>query len=121
MSKNSIVQNGGRPPTTAPADFLAASDDPAGTVTRPIRHRPRTRLKTLALGIYRLGLRLGIVILPHHYYVPISDINELRRTRRDWAKRSSLAGVAIDVDAQAAWLRSWVMPYQAEYAGNSHY
>jgi len=48
--------------------------------------------------IYKLGLRLGVHILPAHYYAPVPNIIELERTTDLWAKPSAMSGVHIDLD-----------------------
>jgi len=62
--------------------------------------------------------RAGIMTVPNHYYAPIADVNELKRTQASWAKRGSLHGIEIDLDAQCDALRQMVAPFQAEYRGN---
>jgi predicted O-methyltransferase YrrM len=74
--------------------------------------------KHVLYAVHRIGLRLGFVILPLHFYIPFPDIIRLRRDRDLWARRSDMVGVDADLDAQVAALRRLVAPHQGEYAGN---
>jgi hypothetical protein len=67
---------------------------------------------------HRTALKAGIVVLPNRFYTPISDVNELRRTRATWAHRSSMIGVDVAVQNQAALLQEMVKPFEPEYRGN---
>jgi predicted O-methyltransferase YrrM len=78
-------------------------------------------LKRAALGIHKLGVRLGVQILPSHYYSPVPNILDLQETVDVWAKASQLPGVRIDLDQQANNLRRICTPYAEEYAGNKVY
>jgi hypothetical protein len=80
------------------------------------------QLKELARSamatIHRMALKAGIVVLPNHFYTPISDVNELRRTRANWAHRSSMIGIDVSVQSQAVLLKEMVKPFEPEYRGN---
>lgn len=65
-----------------------------------MRKKIKRILKRVFLLLHRALLPLGIIILPKHYYVPIADINTLRRTQDIWAKKSSLPGINGSVEAQ---------------------
>lgn len=69
---------------------------------------------TMAIG-HRTALRAGIVVLPNHYYTPVADTHELRRTRSSWARRSPMIGIDVDVRDQSAALRSMVKPFEPEF------
>lgn len=79
----------------------------------------KNRAKKLAMQAHRLALRMGIVVLPRHYYVPIADVLELKQTRDVWARRCSMIGVDIDIGRQAACLHEIVSPFETEYRGNA--
>ena len=81
----------------------------------------RNAIKRILLGIHKLGIRLGVYLLPVHYYSPIPNIVELQKTRDVWAKKSELPGVSVNLDEQASDLKAICMPYQSEYAGNKIY
>ncbi len=74
----------------------------------------------VAIG-YRTALRAGIVVLPNHYYTPVADAHELRRTRSSWARPSPMIGIDVDVSDQSAVLRSMVKPFEPEFRGNKTY
>ena len=88
---------------------------------RSLRRRVRDRLKRLYFIIYKLGVRLGVHILPAHYYACVPNIIELERTVDLWAKPSAMSGVDIDLDEQIDNLRRVCAPFQQEFYGNPHY
>src|SRR5262249_19480885 len=87
----------------------------------PLRRLLRDGLKRLYLAIYRLGVRLGVHILPAHYYAPVPNIIELERTVDRWAKPSAMSGVHIDLGEQMENLRRVCAPFQREFRGNPYY
>jgi predicted O-methyltransferase YrrM len=70
--------------------------------------------------IYEAGLKAGMIVLPNNYFVPIADSADLRH-RHEWMRRSSLAGLAIDLDKQVRRLHDICLPYRHEYEGNMHF
>jgi hypothetical protein len=96
--------------------------------TRPNQYRYisprrllRDRLKRLYFAMYKLGVRLGVHIIPAHYYAPVPNIIELARTIDLWAKPSAMSGIHIDIDEQMENLRRVCEPFQHEFHGNRHY
>ena len=81
----------------------------------------RALQKAAFLQLHKLGIRFGIHVLPVHYYSPVANILELDRTKRVWARKSALPGVAVNLDAQVENLRAICLPYQEEYLGNKVY
>ena len=73
------------------------------------------------LDLYRLAVRVGVHVLPAHYYVPVPNIVELERDRSTWATASSLPGIDAPLDRQVATLRELCLPFQSEYAANEAY
>ncbi|HEV2746396.1 MAG TPA: class I SAM-dependent methyltransferase [Allosphingosinicella sp.] len=74
------------------------------------------------LGVaHRAGLKVGLFVLPKHYYVPIADQAQLRRTQREWARRSSLHGIKMSAPEQLRYLEAHVGPYASEVRGNAVY
>ena len=86
-----------------------------------LRRMLRDSLKRQYSSVYRLGLRLGVHILPAHYYAPVPNVIELERNVDLWAKPSAMAGIDIDLDAQIDNLRRVCTPFLAEVRGNPHY
>jgi predicted O-methyltransferase YrrM len=71
--------------------------------------------------IYKWATKLGIHILPVHYYSPVPDILELERTKDIWAIKSELPGILVDINDQANNLQMICRPYLDEYLGNKIY
>ncbi len=86
-----------------------------------VKKRLRTGTKRAMLQVHEAGSRMGLFVLPKHYYVPLPDLRELRRTRARWARRSEMPGVLVDLDAQQRTLERLVLPFQAEYRDNRAY
>ena len=86
-----------------------------------LRRLLRDRLKQLYFAFYKLGIRLGVYILPAHYYVSEPNIIELERTVDVWAKPSAMSGVHVDLDEQIDNLRRVCAPFQQEVYANPHY
>ena len=84
-----------------------------------IQQRLRSGTKRAFLQVHEVAARCGVVVLPKHYYAPVPDLRELRQTRPNWARRSALHGVMVDLDAQLAVLARLVQPYEPEYRGNA--
>lgn len=81
----------------------------------------RKSIKEAAVGMHKLCIRMGVHVLPVHYYSPVPNILELKRTKAEWSKPSDLPGIHVDLDAQLKLLSSVCTPYQFEYKGNPHY
>jgi hypothetical protein len=82
----------------------------------------RDVLKALSFRSF-LGLdRLGLHVLPKHYYTSVADRSWLRAHAGLWQRRASLTGVRWDLDAQVAWLAAVCSPaHYAEVAGLASY
>lgn len=81
----------------------------------------RRQIKRILLGGHKACLRLGIAVLPNHFYSSVPDLNELEATKASWARKSSLAGLTVDLDEQVRNLQEICLPYEVEYRGNQHY
>jgi predicted O-methyltransferase YrrM len=77
--------------------------------------------KRLVFAVHRGAARLGLHVLPRHYYSNVVDPNELGATRSDWARRSEMAGVEWDVATQERALREICLPSRDEYGANETY
>ncbi len=84
-----------------------------------LQKRLRVAGKSAMLRAHTSLLGLGLIVLPRHYYAPVPDLRELRQTRPRWARRSSLAGMHIDLDSQVDRLRALVAPFEPEYRDNA--
>ena len=86
-----------------------------------MKRRLKDAFKRLLFRLYRLGSRLGVHVMPAHYYVGAVDIAELERTRDQWQRKSDLPGLNIDLDKQLSALRNVCLPFRDEYASNTAY
>ncbi len=68
-----------------------------------------------------LASRIGVFVLPNHYYTPIANTRALAKSQAIWAKPIPMYGVEMDVTAQVAWLKAEIAPYEPEYRGNQPY
>jgi hypothetical protein len=86
-----------------------------------VKHKLKRLAKKGLLAVHRTGMRLGVVILPNHYYTGVPDLKVLGATREHWACRSALRGLSIDVEGQVRSLRDICLPFEPEYRGNELY
>lgn len=86
-----------------------------------MRRAVKDWLKEVFFWMYKLGTRMGIFILPVHYYSSEPNILELEKTADIWAKPSSLPGLHVDLDEQITKLGEVSIPFQHEYIGNKIY
>lgn len=86
-----------------------------------MKRRIKNIAKRTLLGVYKLGTRVGVHVLPVHYYSGQPNIVELEKTRSVWAKRSEMPGVRIDMGQQVANVRAICDPYKSETLGNKTY
>src|SRR2546422_8699354 len=77
----------------------------------------RSLLKRLSFGLFMLGDRLRVHVLPKHYHTPIPDYRWLRRNRSLWASRASLRGVHWALDEQLRWIRDLCSPHYHKVRG----
>jgi len=78
-------------------------------------------IKRQILFLYKVGTRLGIHILPVHYYSPVPNIIELAKTKDIWAKKSDLPGIVVNLDQQVENIKRICLPFQSEYINNQAY
>jgi predicted O-methyltransferase YrrM len=85
---------------------------PLASLKRSLRNRAKGSVRT----IFEIGQRLGIDILPRHFYSNVPDVRSLRADDR-WMRRSSMVGIAgTDPDGQLEFVREVCQPYAAELA-----
>jgi hypothetical protein len=73
-----------------------------------VRRAVRNFVKGHFKRAFEFGQRLGIDVLPRHFYSSIPDFRALRRDDR-WRRPYDMAGVAgTDLDVQLELLRSWL-------------
>lgn len=74
----------------------------------------RDRAKRLSNTLFRAGDRLGVHVLPAHYYSSLPHWKWLSANEHAWRKPWDMHGVHWDLEAQAAWLRSSVESHASE-------
>jgi hypothetical protein len=79
-----------------------------------LRNRASTR-------IFLLFDRLGVHLLPKHFYTPVADYSWLRRHRDVWESPWDMPGIHWDLDEQMAWLQDIASDYLSEVAGLEYY
>ena len=87
----------------------------------PLRRQVRDQLKHWFFWFYKFGTRLGVHILPAHYYASAPNIVELARSTDVWAKASTLPGIDINLDDQIGDLQRVCAPFENEFRNNTHY
>jgi predicted O-methyltransferase YrrM len=65
--------------------------------------------------LFSFGEAFGLSILPSHFYSPVPNTRELRRSLQRWSAPSELAGVNMNMPAQRAWLTE-LERYKSELA-----
>jgi hypothetical protein len=94
-----------------PARFSAYNPD--YTLQRVMRH--------LSGQVFFALDRVGVHLLPKHYYTPVADYAWLRKNGNLWRNPVDMRGVDWDLDAQLSWLRSVCEPYYHEVVGLKSY
>ena len=85
------------------------------------RRRLRRLAKSLSERAFFVGDRVGVHVLPKHYYSSLPDYAWLREHPSLWQRRASLAGIRWDLDAQLAWLERVCADFYAEVHGLAAY
>lgn len=81
----------------------------------------RRFVKAFSFKAFHILDRVGIHILPKHYYSPVADYAWLRSNRALWQGPASLAGVRWELGEQLAWLQEVTAPFHAEVANPEFY
>jgi len=59
--------------------------------------------------------RLGVHILPVHYYSPIPDTRILRKKENLWSRELPLVGIDLNIEGQKSLLETICLPFKNEY------
>jgi hypothetical protein len=86
-----------------------------------MNHSIKRKVQRPFLAIHKLGLKLGLQIIPNNYYSSVADICHLQNTKEIWTKKSHCPGVSYDLDEQATNVKRICLPYKNEYSGNKTY
>lgn len=74
----------------------------------------RAVAQRVAHGVFRAGDKVGVHVLPAHYYSPVASRKQLHRTEDLWRRPLNPMPFDWDVDAQAEWLVTTAGDYPAE-------
>lgn len=75
------------------------------------------RVKQASFKLFLLGDRLGVHILPKHYYTPVPDIHWLKQNQEAWIGPAGFDHVDWDLDRQLAWLEETCAGHYDEVRG----
>jgi hypothetical protein len=81
----------------------------------------RQFLKRCTFLIFKSFSKVGVFVFPNHYYSPISDVNQLKKSKEIWAKKSELPAIQVDLAKHLTNLRDICLPFQQEFIGNKTY
>ena len=76
----------------------------------------KNRSKMLLRSAFEAGQRLGLDILPRHFYSEIPDIRALKNSP-DWKKARSFFGIPGNVEKQMAWVEQSTTSYRSGLKG----
>jgi hypothetical protein len=71
-------------------------------------------LKALTSNVFLALDRVGVHVLPKHFYTPIADYAWLRHNQESWRHPVEMHGITWNLDEQFSWLSSLCRPYYAE-------
>ncbi len=77
----------------------------------------RRQIKQQLFRAFLLLDRVGVHLLPKHFYSPVSDYAWLRAHQEVWTAPNPLPGLDWSLDAQFQWLREACGEYYAEVEG----
>src|SRR5688572_5690547 len=78
-------------------------------------------LRKVSIGAFKALDRIGLHVLPKHYYTPVADQSWLAGHKSVWAKRAPLTGVHWDLNEHLSWLRKICRPFYGEVSGLRSY
>ncbi len=78
-------------------------------------------LKHASYSLFEAAQRIGVFIMPAHYYVPIANTHQLRQQMPNWNRPVDTAHLPMTLDGQIEFLRRHIAPFEIEYRGNRTY
>jgi Methyltransferase domain len=95
----------------APKHYVTPTPDYAG----------QKFLKDVTSQSFFLLDRIGVHVMPKHFYTTVSDYSWLRANRAAWDGPNELRGIEWDLEAQLAWLQEHCAPTLSETIGLQRY
>lgn len=71
-------------------------------------------LKSIAQRAFLAGDKVGVHVLPAHYYSPVASRRELRSSEASWRRPVDADLFDADLDEQLAWVAGQAGPYASE-------
>jgi hypothetical protein len=72
-------------------------------------------------NLFLLFDRVGVHVMPKHFYTPVADYAWLRRNRKVWEPAWDMAGIHWDLDEQLAWVKDACADHLNEVIGLDYY
>jgi hypothetical protein len=91
----------------------------ARAARRPALTPRSSALKRALFRVFLALERVGVHVLPRHFYSSIADRGWLARNPELWRRPFSVPAVETDLDGQIAWLQKCCSPYLEEVSGFS--
>jgi len=70
--------------------------------------------RKVAQRVFLAGDRVGLHVLPVHYYTPVASRKQLHKSESEWRRRLDPMPFPWDIDAQARWLTDTAGSYPSE-------
>jgi len=77
----------------------------------------RRMVKAASTRLFMAADRIGVHILPKHYYTSVPDYAWLNKNKSTWCRRVDLTGVHWDLTEQLTWLEQICRPFYLEVQG----
>lgn len=78
-------------------------------------------LKRLSFSVFQQLQRMGIYVVPVHYYASIAPTVQLRRSKNIWNRPIDVSSIPMSLTGQTEVLHQWIAPYEPEYRRNDAY
>lgn len=72
------------------------------------------------LSIFKLGLKFNMIILPLHFYIPITNILNLKKDK-SWRKKTPMHGIDFKIQNQLSNIKKIILPFVNEYKDGKIY
>jgi hypothetical protein len=74
----------------------------------------RSKAATLSAKVFKAAERVGVHVMPIHYYTPVASRRWLRLNETSWRRTGMPAGIRWDLAEQGRWLRETASAFPSE-------